>query len=235
MTFALKTSTSAAVLLADLARSGVTDIAVEHTFDWSKSLIKKGEKSLSSQHIIHKTGMQKRKAAQKKVQKIVQKKVLLHAKDWVWAVGAGEGLVILTAAEYTTDRARHPMNEKEYILFENMLKAMGMDVTNLSWLCVAAADDKGNVATKNHFEQLSGSVMSKLEDLKPTAVIVLGQVAASMLSGIEMSLLEAREADVLYASSAVGVTYHPRTLLKQPLLKSLAWQDMQRFMKELSA
>jgi DNA polymerase len=64
--------------------------------------------------------------------------------------------------------------------------------------------------------------------LKPRAICALGRFAAEALSGLKMSMAEYRRADLSYNGIKVVATYHPAACLRNPELKKLVWEDVQK-------
>ena len=60
----------------------------------------------------------------------------------------------------------------------------------------------------------------------PTQIVLLGGGTAKVLLGETRSLSQLRAASLQYAGAEVRATLAPSTLLRQPLQKKLAWQDL---------
>ena len=68
----------------------------------------------------------------------------------------------------------------------------------------------------------------QLEILKPRVICALGRFAAEALGGVKMSMAEYRRADLSYNGIRVVATYHPAACLRNPDLKKLVWEDVQK-------
>ncbi len=68
----------------------------------------------------------------------------------------------------------------------------------------------------------------QLELLRPRVICALGRFAAEALSGVKMSMAEYRRADLSYKGIKVIATYHPAACLRNPDLKKLVWEDVQK-------
>lgn len=68
----------------------------------------------------------------------------------------------------------------------------------------------------------------QMELLKPKAICALGRFAAEALGGVKLSMAEYRRADLSYNGVRVIATYHPAACLRNPDLKKLVWEDVQK-------
>jgi uracil-DNA glycosylase len=71
-------------------------------------------------------------------------------------------------------------------------------------------------------------LIRQMELLKPRAVCALGRFAAEALSGVKMSMADYRREDLFYNGIRVVATYHPAACLRNPDLKKLVWEDVQK-------
>lgn len=76
--------------------------------------------------------------------------------------------------------------------------------------------------------QCSPYLAAQLEILKPKVICALGRFAAEALSGVKMSMAEYRRAELSYNGIRVIATYHPAACLRNPDLKKLVWEDVQK-------
>ena len=65
----------------------------------------------------------------------------------------------------------------------------------------------------------------QIKIIQPKLILALGKVAGKSLIGREMSLQEMRGKIFDYNGIPLRITYHPETLLKNQILKKLAWDD----------
>ena len=68
----------------------------------------------------------------------------------------------------------------------------------------------------------------QLEILKPRVLCALGRFAAEALSGVKLPMAEYRNAALSYRGIRVAATYHPAACLRNPDLKRLVWEDVQK-------
>ena len=68
----------------------------------------------------------------------------------------------------------------------------------------------------------------QIELIRPTAVLAVGRVAAQWLLQTEAPIGRLRGSIHAYGKSQIPVvvTYHPAYLLRSPLAKAKAWQDL---------
>ena len=65
----------------------------------------------------------------------------------------------------------------------------------------------------------------QIKIIQPKVILALGKVAGKSLIGREMSLQEMRGKIFDYNGIPLRITYHPETLLRNQILKKLAWDD----------
>jgi DNA polymerase len=71
-------------------------------------------------------------------------------------------------------------------------------------------------------------LVQQMELLKPRAICALGRFAAEALGGVKLSMAEYRRADLSYNGVRVVATYHPAACLRNPDLKKMVWEDVQK-------
>jgi DNA polymerase len=204
-------------LLADLVRAGVTDVVAEVPFAWKKSpvSIKKSNAKPDSSPSPSPSPAQAK----------------------LWLTGTPTRLLILTGA-LEKDEGALPFTPQEDQLLTNMLAAIGIDRADVGVLAIAVADKHGTAFAQDIKEQLIKPTQEHMKKQNAPALLALGQVAAWFAQGQDLPLGDARDqaqAGAFSRRQPVGVTYHPRTLLRQPLLKRLAWQDLLAFQAQREA
>ena len=65
----------------------------------------------------------------------------------------------------------------------------------------------------------------QIKIIQPKLILALGKVAGKSLIGSDISLQEMRGEIFDYNGIPLRITYHPDTLLRNPILKRLAWDD----------
>lgn len=76
----------------------------------------------------------------------------------------------------------------------------------------------------------------QIELVRPKLIVALGRVAAQRLLGTELPLSKLRGGRYEYGATRTPVllTYHPAYLLRSPLEKAKAWQDLKRIHRVLA-
>jgi uracil-DNA glycosylase len=124
-------------------------------------------------------------------------------------------------------------------LLDNMLKAIGQGRSSTTYITnVVKCRPPGN---RNPHEQeiaaCSAYLARQIELLAPKAVLAMGRFAAHALLKTEAPLQQLRQSTHQIArhphnsgdlSLPVVVTYHPAYLLRRPIDKRLAWEDLKR-------
>ncbi len=118
-------------------------------------------------------------------------------------------------------------------LLTQMIAAIGIDITD----CYLASLGSTRPAT-GELPDAIGDIVPFMHHhislVDPTAVIILGSAATKALLGEE--LMDARGSLRFFnhdvRKKAVLTTFHPRTLLAQPMLKAQAWKDLQMLTKK---
>ena len=104
---------------------------------------------------------------------------------------------------------------KSGALFVKILKAMQLTPASIS---ICNAPDRV-------------SIHDCIQKNQPRIIVTLGQRAGQLLSGIQAPLESFQGKFHSYKGIQVMPTFHPVTLLDQPGLKRLVWEDMQQVMK----
>jgi DNA polymerase len=73
----------------------------------------------------------------------------------------------------------------------------------------------------------------QIELVRPRVLVALGAIAAASLTGEPAGVARMRGRWLRWGDIPVAVTYHPAALLRDPGLKKLVWEDMQRVMARL--
>ena len=144
--------------------------------------------------------------------------------------GEPNQILIVTGAFY--NKLAQPFTADEHTLLTNMLLAIDVDMKQTGILSCGVADEHGSPYPDDFKQKLQPLVQTKVQQIAPPAVLVLGQVTAFLMTGETQPLSPAREAAQTGkwdTHAPCASTYHPRHLLKQPLLKRSAWQDLCAF------
>lgn len=226
-----KNQTELVTYLQDLARYGVTDFAADIPFDFATAPQKVNMAPVAEKPAQATPAAPAKPAApweqpvssvpvsQPKAQqpvKLAEPKVNV-AEGMVWALGADASSVKIQVLVYNkTQEAPQPFTEEATKLFAKMMAAISVEMSSIAY--VLHSD------TVSMEEKITQNIASD----KP--LLIVGQDSAEALTGKTLSVLRGDLAVEGFAN--VGVVAHPNLLLKQPVLKRVAWQDLLKF-KEL--
>ncbi|MFZ2620806.1 MAG: hypothetical protein WAX89_08045 [Alphaproteobacteria bacterium] len=233
-----------AVALADLQRCGVTDIVGNTAISWfdAAPLGKDFNKAPAAPAPAARATAAVAPAVAKPIHvsaakpKMAPVKVM-PAEDTpiaprLWWVGdaATAPAVVVLGATAAHAQSGWPLSAEEKELLGNMLKAIGLDIHTVACLAVTVADAAETPYTATQLAPLNAVVAKELAAPRPT--LLFGPVVAQLATGKDVPLAQLRTmaaTQPLLAGRVTGVTYHPRTLLKQPTFKRMAWQDLLAF------
>lgn len=113
-------------------------------------------------------------------------------------------------------------------LLTNMLLAARILPDFTYQTALASSRSATNSIAKSEMAQLAAFALHQIALIKPEIVILFGSAACEAMLGLE--LMQAR-GDLHYFNhhdrkTAAVATFHPRTLIAQPRMKSKAWQDL---------
>ncbi len=140
-------------------------------------------------------------------------------------------MVVGEGAGEAEEGCGRPFSGEAGKLLTNILKAMGLDrekdcyVTTV--LKCRVPDD--STPTPDLVGRCRPYLTRQIELINPRCVMAMGQTAASVLAG-SPSITRLRGKVLKAGDKPLLVTYHPATLLKDPTLKKLVWQDVQVLM-----
>jgi uracil-DNA glycosylase family 4 len=161
-------------------------------------------------------------------------------------VSSPEIMVVGEAPGEQEDREGLPFVGRSGQLLENMLSAIGHDRTRTVFITnVVKCRPPGNRNPKD--EEISACqpyLQRQIERLKPKVILAMGRFAAHTLLGTDAALQNLRQQNQSITvqnpdgheqqNQAIGrvipvvVTYHPSYLLRRPIDKRLAWEDLKR-------
>jgi uracil-DNA glycosylase len=122
-------------------------------------------------------------------------------------------------------------------LLRNMLRAAGILPESCYFAALAYSRPTGGALRDGDKALLGEFIQHQIGLVAPQKIILLGNSAAEILLGTE--LMQARgnlgKINHVVRNMAALVTFHPRTLAAQPILKAKAWADLQMVMQEDSA
>jgi DNA polymerase len=139
--------------------------------------------------------------------------------DWLF-VGEGPG-----AEE---DQRGEPFVGQAGKLLDNMLAAIGLRRGEDVYIANAVkCRPPGNrTPTPEETASCRPYLERQIELLRPKLIVALGRPAAQTLLGTEVKIGAARGTCFDYRGTSVVVTYHPAYLLRTPLDKARAWEDL---------
>lgn len=197
-------------LLLDMAASGVTDIVGETPFNMFADVDVPQVKI--TKPVPQSTVVQT-------VSQVKPVKAALDLSQHVWMLNeAAKIMCVATGAS----KGGVPFKGEEHTLFSNMLKAIGLSADEVGYLVV---DEK--ICTEDNHDTLSGISRRLLSSSKAKIILSFGENMCPVLMGGNVSLAGVRGFGKEVADIRYVATYSPRSLLKQPLLKRLAWEDLQ--------
>jgi uracil-DNA glycosylase family 4 len=207
-------------VLSDMLRSGVTDVVGETTRDFFTESTEEKQ--------IFATPNQPNKAEKPKQSKPQTKqKPVADLSQKIRIINEDVPVLFITSGAM---KSNIPFTGEEETLFNNMLKAMGLTSQEVGYLVIDGALD-----IEAHQEALSSICRREISGSKANIVISLGEGICSVLMGGNATLSGARGKGKEVAGVTYVATYSPKVLLKQPLLKRLAWEDLQIAMKHIKA
>lgn len=132
------------------------------------------------------------------------------------------------------DLADSAFSEEELALLKNMFAAIGLqlnDVFNVAPLeCLASAlrdPQEQELATCYDY------LYKHIQKIKPKVIFVMHQLTAQVLVKSEKTLTQLRETPLSIGESKIIVTFSPAHLLKKPVDKAKAWQDLKQLKTDL--
>ncbi|WP_423043818.1 uracil-DNA glycosylase [Undibacterium sp. RuRC25W] len=144
---------------------------------------------------------------------------------WLF-VGEGPG--------YNEDLQGEPFVGAAGQLLDNMLLALGVrrgDRTYIANVVKCRATDhagKDRPPTAEEIATCLPYLERQIALIKPKVIVALGKTAAIALSGVDIETPVAQLRGKIHTVSGIPMvaTYHPAYLLRKPLEKSKAWQDL---------
>ena len=126
-------------------------------------------------------------------------------------------------------------------LLDNMLKAIGHGRQTTAYITnvVKCRPPANRNPREEEITACAGYLERQLQLLKPAVILAMGRFAAHALLKTDQPLQTLRQTDqslrVGEQAIPVVVTYHPAYLLRRPVDKRLAWEDLKRMQRLLSA
>ncbi|MEE9310489.1 MAG: uracil-DNA glycosylase [Cocleimonas sp.] len=147
-------------------------------------------------------------------------------------------MVIGESPDVHNDRNNQPFPNEAGVLLSNMLHAVGLENPreNAYLINVIASSMQAKVDEKSYAE-LNQLLLSKIKEVKPKMVLLVGQLAAQNVLQSKEPLARLRAKPQLNSDTNTNmvVTYYPTYLLSKPMDKRKAWDDLKLAMKILNA
>ena len=140
-------------------------------------------------------------------------------------------MVIGEAPGYEEDRTGEPFVGRAGQLLNAMLRAVGLARGDVYIANVLKCRPPGNRDPRpEEIVRCAGYLLRQIELVSPRIILAMGRIAAQSLLNSTAPLGRLRgQSHVLPAGKVpVVVTYHPAYLLRSPLHKRRAWEDLVR-------
>lgn len=216
------------VILFDLHLGGVTEGVSDTPFGWTASLQPPQESKPIALTPV--APLPEVKEPTPTPTFVAPQPVILPDEPTTWLTGSPRKLLILTGAATYSPK---PFTGEEESLLCKMLSALGLlpkEATQLDLEIMGVFATTAESTDQTPVKKL-------LAEHQPEMVLGLSKLGAMLALGIAQELNLARQqflAEGFTPSLGLptGITFHPRTLLKQPQLKRHAWEDLQHWQKQ---
>jgi DNA polymerase len=157
---------------------------------------------------------------------------LAHTRtQTVFGVGndRAQWLVIGEAPGADEDRQGEPFVGRAGKLLTSMLRAMGLRREDVYIANILKCRPPGNRDPRpEEVAACEGYLRQQVELIQPRIILAVGRVAAQNLLKTDVALARMRGRTFSYGERQIPVvvTYHPAYLLRSPLDKRKAWQDL---------
>jgi len=148
----------------------------------------------------------------------------------VFGVGSSSARVVLIGEGpgANEDRTGEPFVGRAGQLLNRMLGVIGMErkevyITNV----VKCRPPRNRDPEPDEIAACRPFLDAQLEALKPAVILALGRPSAQSLLNEKRPLGQLRNAVHKFGETALLVTYHPAFLLRNPVRKISAWEDLQ--------
>ncbi len=113
-------------------------------------------------------------------------------------------------------------------LLSNMLKAIGLDITACFITALATTRPGIGELPEGDATKLAPFMLHQIELVKPKQILILGSAACMALLNADLAAKRGCLENINQDGEKVSAitTFHPRTLLAQPMLKATAWKDL---------
>ena len=143
------------------------------------------------------------------------------------------------APGYEEDRSGLPFVGRSGKLLDLMLKAVGLDRTNVYIANIVPWRPPGNrTPTPQEAAVCLPFMLRQIELCDPDVLVCLGGPSAQTLLGVKEGILKMRGRWFIFKNGSREIrampTLHPAYLLRSPIAKRLAWRDFQAIKKAIA-
>ena len=146
-------------------------------------------------------------------------------------------MVVGEAPGAEEDRTGEPFVGRAGHMLDSMLKAIGIDRPSVFIANVIKCRPPQNRDPRaDEVAACAGYLEAQVVHVKPNVILAVGRVAAQHLLGSTETLGRLRaQRDLSAFGVPVLVTYHPAYLLRTPVQKARAWEDLKRLRSLIEA
>lgn len=142
-----------------------------------------------------------------------------HPDAEVMFIGEGPGA--------DEDRTGRPFVGQAGQLLDGMIRALGLDRRDVYIANVVKCRPPGNRDPQDDEMGACAPFLERqVELIRPQVIVALGRIAAQRLTGTSKPVGALRGSWTSYRGTPLLATYHPAYLLRQPLEKRRAWDDL---------
>lgn len=226
-----------AVLMHDMHLAGVTDVVVDSPFNFTCNKIENPfvdfkpsdiEKSVllapsvatpsSNLSGAEVSEVPTHKTARRREEKLPTSKVRA-LEELFWHFGEQKAAVQVILSS-NAKAGFHPLALEAKALFEKMLLSIGLKEIDLGYTVLNSASSFNKQEKQLVYDAL-------LNIREGARVLFVGEDAVNFM--FEKGIFKARLSDHTFREKPCGLVMHPESLIAQPLLKKLAWQDLLKF------
>lgn len=241
-----------AVFLDDLQRSGVTEFTAQDPFDWFASRFKRELPILETSPAAQAQSLSQQSAQQVSVSSEQAQKVAEVVAQTAKARQASSPAKaehknktqpfdpatclqlentqapLLIVAVSDDARGQRKFSPATAQLWQKIQQAVGFEDLTPSWLTVKGRAADVRKLQADDLESLHTHATKLILESQAKCVVLLGQMAIRTVFG-QVGLYQARKEALPLPNTLkdiyIQASYHPATLLKEPILKAQAWQD----------
>ena len=147
--------------------------------------------------------------------------------------GAGNSsadiFVISYFPTYEEEKEGRPFAGEAGNFFRKWMESIKLDYDSLFLSHLIKCNPGNNAITKESIEICKKHMDEQVEVIKPSVILVLGEVVLSSLCRKFMPIVNNHGKKFTYNGIPFFATYHPLDVLKNPALKKPVWDDLKAF------